>query len=54
MSRYCITYKDSDPGCPEFTWYCYARDEEHAVDKFQDDGDDWVILKVTRGAAPRS
>lgn len=51
MRRYRITYRDTDPGCPLFTWTCHAYDVEHALDRFWGSGDgdnDWTVIKVER------
>lgn len=48
MKRYRIVYKDLDPGCPDFRMVIRAYNEEHAIEKFYADGDDWVILSIER------
>jgi hypothetical protein len=47
-TTYEIEYKDPDPGCPVFRWRCEAYSAEHAMEKFQDDGDDWEALRIAR------
>jgi ribosomal protein L20A (L18A) len=46
MKRYKIVYKDQDPGCPDFSLIVRAYSEEHAIDKFYADDDDWQILSI--------
>lgn len=51
MYRYRITYRDTDPACPLFTWITRAHDEEHALDRFYESDDDpegWIVVKVER------
>lgn len=46
--RYRITYRDPSPGAPDFTWTSWAYDQDAAVERFREDGDDWHIVKVER------
>jgi ribosomal protein L20A (L18A) len=48
MKKYVITYKDLDPGCPDFRIVIRAFSEDHAVEKFYADGDDWDIVSIRR------
>lgn len=48
MHLYAIEYKDRDPCCPVFTTRLRAYSIEHAIEKFQDDGDDWELLRIAR------
>jgi ribosomal protein L20A (L18A) len=48
MKKYVITYKDLDPGCPDFRTVIRAFSEDHAVEKFYVDGDDWDIVSIRR------
>lgn len=47
MNRYRIKYHDPDPGCPVFSCIIRAYDQEHALELFFDDGDDWIVDSVT-------
>jgi hypothetical protein len=46
MKRYKIVYKDYDPGCPDLSLIVRAYNEEHAIDKFYADDDDWQIISI--------
>jgi hypothetical protein len=46
MKKYVITYKDPDPGCPNFRCVIKAYSEEHAIDKFFADDDHWQIISI--------
>lgn len=48
MHKYRIRYRDPDPGCPVFSCVVSAYDAEHAEEKFREDGDDWLIVKIER------
>jgi hypothetical protein len=41
---YRIEYRDPDPGCPIFTTFVYGHDQDDAIERFLDDGDEWLVL----------
>lgn len=52
LYRYVVTYTDrSDNGCPEFTWYTWAYNLDHAVSHFYETEvleEGWKALRVAR------
>jgi hypothetical protein len=48
MKKYKIEYKDLDPGCPVFRCIVKAYDIDHAIEKFQSDGDNWEIIGIAQ------
>ena len=48
LTRFAVYYRDPDPCSPEFVWCCWAYSSEHAREKFEADGDDWIVNKIVR------
>ena len=50
LYRYAITYTDrGDGGFGRDVWHTWAYDENHALDRFYDDGDEgWKHLDIHR------
>ena len=50
LYRFRIVYRDQhDPASPDFDWYTWAYDPNHAEDNFLDSDDEgWRILSINR------
>lgn len=48
---YVITYTDNDPAFGELTTRRWAYNEQHAVDRFDDENDGFIAVSVKRTRA---
>jgi hypothetical protein len=54
LRRFVVTYTDSPGSHERFTWRTMAADLQHALDKFYDPDEGYVVIKVERETDHRS